>query len=528
MNNLQKMLFDLLCEFNTICTKYNITYYLSGGTLLGALRHEGFIPWDDDVDVNMASYEYKKLESVIDFELNKDRALISKNRYSEYRSPIPRYVRMDASLIRKNHLSDGTPHGVYLDILILDPMPLDSKKATAWRKKHYVYCELLEPYYIIAARRRNWEDIDVDLYRLYQEKSKVEGLDNVLYELENELFGINEADAEYYCMRFGTIWMGMTSINWYGHGRAAYFEGKLFPIPVKAELEMYSFYGAKWKYIPDVRAEHKTLKLIGIEAGNFEREFFKHISKETFNEIIFNYNDIAIDKYKLKIEKHFEKSKPYIKYIIHKIKKQVDKHGYDNLLQNDEQCMQIFQEYMDLQFSVEFIFNSYYIHIEDYLMNLLISTLFKKEEFEKIKLLLENREKAEGRLPRELNEKLTVANDFINLSNLMNLKDYCNARVIVEKYFSEYNDNLTLIKAKLEMEINAACHKDDYKEILRYAQKVLHRNYDDSELLKYIADVLWESGDIDCANQIYSKVMEITKNGIILLELSKKQIPNCI
>ena len=55
MNNLQKMLFDLLCEFNTICTKYNITYYLSGGTLLGALRHEGFIPWDDDVDVNMTS-----------------------------------------------------------------------------------------------------------------------------------------------------------------------------------------------------------------------------------------------------------------------------------------------------------------------------------------------------------------------------------------------------------------------------------------------------------------------------------------
>ena len=65
LNKLKKIELEVMEYYNEICQKHNLTYYIFYGTLLGAVRHSGFIPWDDDIDVLMPIDDYKKLLNIL-------------------------------------------------------------------------------------------------------------------------------------------------------------------------------------------------------------------------------------------------------------------------------------------------------------------------------------------------------------------------------------------------------------------------------------------------------------------------------
>ena len=118
VRKIQLMVLNLFLEFERICQKHNLRYYIAGGTLLGAVRHKGFIPWDDDMDITMPRPDYDtflkiaKKELSPEFVLDKDCAPFCHNRI-EYRD-----TRFDT------FWRDG---GVFLDILALDGSPDDAK-----------------------------------------------------------------------------------------------------------------------------------------------------------------------------------------------------------------------------------------------------------------------------------------------------------------------------------------------------------------------------------------------------------------
>lgn len=68
----QLIMLDMLIEFDAVCTKHHLQYWLDSGTLLGAVRHQGFIPWDDDIDLSMPIEDYNKFLKIAKNELSKE------------------------------------------------------------------------------------------------------------------------------------------------------------------------------------------------------------------------------------------------------------------------------------------------------------------------------------------------------------------------------------------------------------------------------------------------------------------------
>lgn len=124
LKKLQAVLLEMLIEVDRICRKNNIEYSLSGGTLLGAVRHGGFIPWDDDVDVSMRRVDYEKFKRACKRDLDKSRFFFQDHTTDpNYRWGYARLRRKDSVFIRtgQEHMKQKT--GIFLDIFPNDYVP---------------------------------------------------------------------------------------------------------------------------------------------------------------------------------------------------------------------------------------------------------------------------------------------------------------------------------------------------------------------------------------------------------------------
>lgn len=137
MNDLQKKQLELLKEFDRVCQENNLTYYANGGTCIGAIRHKGFIPWDDDIDVMMPRPDYEKLLKLQNpwsdkkyffqtFRTDKHYLL----NFAKLRDSSTTFIESYFKNVRQNH-------GVWIDIFPMDGI---SKKDKVYKKKKRYKC----------------------------------------------------------------------------------------------------------------------------------------------------------------------------------------------------------------------------------------------------------------------------------------------------------------------------------------------------------------------------------------------------
>ena len=142
MNDLQKKELEILKVFIDICEKLDLTYYLVCGSALGAVKYQGFIPWDDDVDVALPREDYEKFFAQAPAMLPEHLFLQNYRTdpafpkvFSKIRDSRTTYVETDYKGLNINH-------GVFIDVFALDGYPLREEEIAAFEKRKKKYLRL--------------------------------------------------------------------------------------------------------------------------------------------------------------------------------------------------------------------------------------------------------------------------------------------------------------------------------------------------------------------------------------------------
>lgn len=127
LNEVQDKLFDVMCYIDDFCTEHQIKYYMLGGTALGAKRHQGFIPWDDDIDIGMLREDYEKFIS-LSYKLKGE--FVFKNYRSDRKcdSVITRLYYLNTEIQNPAIDHPWFDKRMYLDVFPLDYVPCNIEK----------------------------------------------------------------------------------------------------------------------------------------------------------------------------------------------------------------------------------------------------------------------------------------------------------------------------------------------------------------------------------------------------------------
>lgn len=124
LRQVQMIQLEMLVEVDRICKKCGIKYNIIAGTLLGAVRHGGYIPWDDDADVALLRPEYEKFRNACKTELDKTRFYFQDHRNTKgYRWGYGKLRRKHTLFLRENQEHMPYKQGIFIDIFPLDGVP---------------------------------------------------------------------------------------------------------------------------------------------------------------------------------------------------------------------------------------------------------------------------------------------------------------------------------------------------------------------------------------------------------------------
>ncbi len=152
LQEMKSLMLEMLDEIDSFCTQHKITYFLVGGSLLGAIRHNGFIPWDDDIDIGMPRADYEKFVASFISKSGKTKIVDFRNT-EQYVWPFAKAIHNDTRLIEKD--CERCNIGVYIDIFPIDRVQGTYEDACKILDKVRFRKDIFELKYLKISKNRN-------------------------------------------------------------------------------------------------------------------------------------------------------------------------------------------------------------------------------------------------------------------------------------------------------------------------------------------------------------------------------------
>lgn len=516
LNEGQLKLLSLLKKFDGLCQKHNITYYLGGGTALGAIRHLGFLPWDDDIDLYIPRKEYKKLVEIQDEFFDDEFIMVNNENFDLYRNTLVRLVDVNSTAITKARIVDDAPKGQFVELFILDPLPEAGPERDAWFTKQWIYAELLSTTFKVA-NQRIARNVDMALYDEYEKRCETEGRAAVLHELEQEIFNIDESEATEYCGRWGLRNL-IYNIEWFGEPRYVPFEDTVMPVPHNAERVLRFDYGDSWMYIPvvDQQIVHSITSDMNIPYKTYVDSYKNSIDFKAVWESYTPRKRAMLDVYSadaaLVAHSRLLKQEA-VKLSMMRRTADID---LEKLLA--EKCYgelrEIFEPFYTGQREERFWAWTSYLDIGDNLLYYALVPLLVSSEYSTVIKIIRWRKQLSEAVSAEVESLFEYANFVRDAYSYVDEENFDEVNALLNKC-SEYplaDDQYDYMYLSLLAKKNACDNPASLKD---EAEMLLQKYPEKGELCVILADALMADGQTDEAVDAYIRAYDTTRHGFI-------------
>ncbi len=519
MTPLHEGLFQLLCEIDDICRENNITYYLHCGSVIGAVRHHGIIPWDDDIDIAITRSNWEKLKPLLENTPIKNRTLVLPEKYEQYHFPYPQYKNTATSVLYHSGAFPSFPMGVFIDILILDPVQEDSRILNRHTEALKLMAELRSDNYVIN-RQTNWKK-----YRFCRIIEKFIGRKKIIDYLTKELESVSEQNCDGYVQRVGifpTYW----DKRYFSEPAWIEMKGRLFPVPTHTEEYLRYTYGDSWMKYPSKagKANHGFLAELDYNFSTIQKDYRPYINVRKTQDGWRRYKYWRIraiaeeDRIRLCNSKRMAALKALA------VTAQTQRTDIKNLLQEHKypELEAILSDYLQTQLSSRFVKDEIAVPVDDKTFYVACMVLILRGDYDKADTIVKcnhGMDRDEGLL-FEVNEAIQATRE-LSVSFYEHKRNWEEISTIVEKNLPLYPHHVDFIVAKCNLLLQQSHTIEHVLEVIRICEDELSYHPGCDMLLKILADAEIKLGNQEKALSICRKIYKETTNGLLRLELEE-------
>ena len=498
----QKHLYMLFKEVDALCRKHNIEYQLAGGTLIGAVRHRGFIPWDDDMDITMTRNNWEKFIEVCKNELPKNRVLECQELNHDFHNVIARYTDTTSSAVHSTQVLANDTAGDMIDIICYDYLPNAGKAWKQYTKDITLYSDLINPC-IVYSYRFCANQLRYGFYRL---KIRLFGRDKVLDKLQEKMFSYKEEDCPYLVLRWGGTPLLFKKEIFGSSCNNVLFEDTMGQAPDFINDYLVEHYEDEWMFVPPATEQggHNSIYSLDTDYKVIRKEINHFLNPEKERKTFLRKKSVAMQIMapwlvlkNLTIHLDKKKKSNYFTKLFNKNAEKITT-AYTNC---DFQFLEeFFSEFITLQFSKEYFgrndYNDVYkykhpvvIKIPSDVADKIIMTLFVRGKISKAMRMIEVYEQRKKVTPfmTQMKKDILLFRQAVHNVSIGNLSE---ADRLSEQLFRKEPHSLSegVLKLSIIILIRLGI-TENMDKLNALITKALDLYPEDGELFKYQLDI---------------------------------------